>query len=142
MVSSSCTCIMRLPSPSNSTTVLSGRAAATPMANETPLPIARQPRRQSLDAEARVGPQVMPRHFLALIDPDGIDIDLQHLCLRPELAAATRVVGERAADRDDEVSLLQVLNADLGREAARDADAKRIVVEQPPRRKRRRQQTA
>ncbi|MGQ0547140.1 MAG: hypothetical protein ACT4P3_17710 [Betaproteobacteria bacterium] len=62
----------------------------------------RQRRRQCLDAQARVGPQVMARDLLALADRDGIDIDLQHLCLRPELAAATRVVGERAADRDDE----------------------------------------
>ena len=39
-------------------------------------------------------------------------------------AAAARVVGERAADRDDEVGLLQVLEAGLGREAARDPDAR------------------
>ena len=83
----------------------------------------------------------MTRHFLALAHRDGIDIDLQHLRLRPELAAAACVVGERAADRDDEVGLLQVLEADLGREAARDADAVWIVVEQPSRGKRRRQQS-
>ena len=222
MVSSSCTCIIRLPSPSNSTTVRSGRAAATPMANEMPLPIApnsrmvrnfscgregicaknheqwppeftisqscgkafssasttsrgssspgsisntwlsgfesrmraaiaslrqlavagRQGRRQRLDAQARVGAQVMARHFLALADRDGVDVDLQHLRLRPELAAAARVVGERAADRDDEIGLLEVLEADLGREAARDADAEGIVVEQASRGKRRRQQSA
>src|SRR5882762_851022 len=162
MVSSSCTCIIRLPSPWNSTTVPSGRAAATPMANEMPLPIApnsrmvrnfscgregicaknheqwppeftisqsrgkaflrldhvarveqprldlecvavglriadarshriaspasvaaRQRRCQRFDSQARVGPQVMTRHLLALTDRDGVDIDLQHPRLRP-----------------------------------------------------------
>ena len=71
----------------------------------------------------------MARHFLALADRDGVDIDLQHLRLRPELAAAARVVGERAADRDDEVGLLQVFETDFRREAARDADAEGIVME-------------
>ena len=83
----------------------------------------------------------MARHLLALIDGDRIDIDLQHLRLRPELSAAARVEGERAADRDDEVGLLQVFEADFRREAAGDADAERIVVEEPARRKRRRQQS-
>src|SRR5262245_64126090 len=84
----------------------------------------------------------MTRHFLALTDRDGVDIDLQHLRLGPELAAAAGVVGERAADCDDEVGWRKVLEPYLGREAARDADAERVVVEQASRRQRGRKQSA
>ena len=35
------------------------------------------------DAQARVGSQVMTRHLLALTDRNRVDIDLQHLRLRP-----------------------------------------------------------
>ena len=71
----------------------------------------------------------MTRNLLALADRDRIDVDLQHPGLGPELAAAARVIGERAADRDHEIGLLQVLETDLGRETARDADAEGIVME-------------
>ena len=70
---------------------------------------------QCLDAQARIGSQVVARHLLALAYRDRVDIDLQHLRLGPELAAAARMVGKRAANRDDEVRFLQILEADLGR---------------------------
>ena len=93
----------------------------------------RQCRRQCLHAQPRVGAQVVARHFLALVYRDGIDVDVQHFRLAPELAPAAGVKSERAADHDDEVGLRQVLEPDLGREAARDAHAVRVVVEQSPR---------
>src|SRR4051812_29224489 len=89
---------------------------------------------QCLHSEARIRSKVMTRDLLALADADRIDIDLQHLCLRPELPAAAGVERERAAHRDDEIRILQVLEADFRREAARDADAEGIVVEEAPRR--------
>ena len=52
------------------------------------------------------------------------------------------MVGERAADRDDEIGFLEVFDADLGRVAAGDADAERIVVEKTARGQRRHEQSA
>ena len=100
-----------------------------------------QCRRQRLHAQSRVGAQVVTRHFLALTQRPGIDVDMQHLRLRPELTAAAGVVGEGAADRDDQVGLRQILEPDLGREAARDADAVQVVVEESSCRQRRGQQS-
>src|SRR5688572_28053506 len=84
--------------------------------NASPRSVAgRQRRGQRLDAQARVGAQMMTRHLLSLADRDRIYSDLQHLRLRPELAATASVIGERAADRDDEVGMRQVFEARLGR---------------------------
>jgi hypothetical protein len=176
MVSSSCTCIIRLPSPSNSTTVRSGRArrhahrerdavadraeladgeelllgtrgicaknheqwppeftisqscgnafssaSTTSRGSRSPGSISKawlsgfesrmraamaslrqapsragQRRDQCVHTQPRIGSQVMARDLLPLGDRDRIDVDLQHLRLRPELPAASRR-GRRAS---------------------------------------------
>jgi hypothetical protein len=102
----------------------------------------RQCRRQRLHAQPCIGAEMVARHFLALTQRAGIDVDMQHLRLWPELAAAAGVVGEGAADHDHQVGLFQIFEPDLGREAPRDADAVQVVVEESPCRQRRGQQSA
>ena len=89
---------------------------------------------QGADSCLGVRHQVAVRGLAPLLIPGRVGIDLQDVRGREQLAAVDGVVGEASPDCDHKIGVGEDLARRVGREASRDAEIERMVVEQAPRR--------